>query len=322
MTGNSPPPGWYTDGQGGQRWWDGSKWYEAQPVVDETLVEKAPSADTPARVHGRDPSAGPTQGSSNTLRSLTGMHGLAVAIAGVLVSAVAIVLLIAVNPDCLNNVACGELKESFLSLFGIKLGVLAVGLVMIGVGFLLHRGARKSVQSVRTSEKSTSASFERTITALRRKRVWIPLAAFACLALAAGTWAVATAGPSDEEVRAQEAGSAADLPAESVTLTLAFVESAPFGDLYIQGAEGPEGCMLSNTAQGASITIEDADGTIIGTVDVPPTAKSDWTAENCTITVTADVPGDTDFYTLTLNSGTDSVSLTVPAENPVATFTS
>ena len=24
----STPPGWYPDGQGGQRWWDGNQWTE------------------------------------------------------------------------------------------------------------------------------------------------------------------------------------------------------------------------------------------------------------------------------------------------------
>jgi hypothetical protein len=35
-----PPPGWYDDGKGGERWWDGTAWTEArQPVSQPTEPE-------------------------------------------------------------------------------------------------------------------------------------------------------------------------------------------------------------------------------------------------------------------------------------------
>ncbi|MBK5231369.1 MAG: DUF2510 domain-containing protein [Thermoleophilia bacterium] len=30
----SPSPGFYPDGQGGQKWWDGERWVDHQPPVD------------------------------------------------------------------------------------------------------------------------------------------------------------------------------------------------------------------------------------------------------------------------------------------------
>jgi hypothetical protein len=36
-----PPPGWYDDGKGGKRWWDGTGWTEARQVAAPTpQVEK------------------------------------------------------------------------------------------------------------------------------------------------------------------------------------------------------------------------------------------------------------------------------------------
>ncbi len=40
----STPPGWYPDGQGGQRWWDGTQWGEAAPAATPMAPSMAPPA--------------------------------------------------------------------------------------------------------------------------------------------------------------------------------------------------------------------------------------------------------------------------------------
>ena len=123
-----------------------------------------------------------------------------------------------VNPDCLNNEVCGPLSQSYWDLFGIKASGLIAGLLLIGGGFLIRR---RAVQSAELAlEVAAPARSNGIGTTLRRKRVWIPVAAVTVLALAAGTWAVVTAGPSDEEKRiasekrASAAAAEAELQAE------------------------------------------------------------------------------------------------------------
>lgn len=216
MTGNSPPPGWYTDGQGGQRWWDGNQWYEAaEPRIDKTQVDNE-SANAEPQEHVEEPSAeADSKRPSGQTPPATGVLGLVVAIAGLLVVAIAAVLLVMVNPDCLNNEECGQLSQSIWELFGLKSALLIVGLVLVVAGVLLRRRARQSAGLTRASVRSTRP--EAVVAAVRRKRIWIPVVAVACLALAAGSWAVATAGPSDEERRiaAEKRESAAAERAES-----------------------------------------------------------------------------------------------------------
>jgi hypothetical protein len=72
----STPPGWYPDGQGGQRWWDGNQWTEhtlpppdasdrpappAQPGPSD-VTQVRPSGDRPSAPEaGQPPAAMPTQ---------------------------------------------------------------------------------------------------------------------------------------------------------------------------------------------------------------------------------------------------------------------
>lgn len=47
-SGSSTPPGWYPDGQGGQRWWDGTAWGpEGQPPAMTPRPETSYEAPTP-----------------------------------------------------------------------------------------------------------------------------------------------------------------------------------------------------------------------------------------------------------------------------------
>ena len=78
----STPPGWYPDGQGGQRWWDGNQWTEhtlppdtsggpatpgqperpAQPGPSNVTQVRPPGGDRPAgQESGQPPAAMPTQ---------------------------------------------------------------------------------------------------------------------------------------------------------------------------------------------------------------------------------------------------------------------
>lgn len=63
----STPPGWYPDGQGGQRWWDGSQWTEhtQPPTGDTPAAPEAPAA--PAAPAGSGAPGGdlPTQVAPN-----------------------------------------------------------------------------------------------------------------------------------------------------------------------------------------------------------------------------------------------------------------
>ena len=143
--------------------------------------------------------AGPKRKSPKASRPSAGVLGSAIAVAGIVLSGVAIVLLIMVNPDCLNSEECGQLSQNYWELFGIKSSALVAGLLLIGAGlFLRHRAGRSSEFASRIAESSNSKG---TATILRRKKIWIPLVAATCLALATGTWAAVTAGPSDEERR-------------------------------------------------------------------------------------------------------------------------
>jgi hypothetical protein len=55
------PAGWYPDGQGGQRWWDGTQWTEhtqppaAGPAADATVVAPRPQQQPPAQPQFQQP---------------------------------------------------------------------------------------------------------------------------------------------------------------------------------------------------------------------------------------------------------------------------
>lgn len=61
----STPPGWYSDGQGGQRWWDGGKWTEhTQPPPGAGAPPARPTPPAPA-AGGNGPADLPTQVAPN-----------------------------------------------------------------------------------------------------------------------------------------------------------------------------------------------------------------------------------------------------------------
>jgi uncharacterized RDD family membrane protein YckC len=45
-----PPPGWYADGHGGVRWWDGTRWTEHRAVAAAPSMATPPLPDTRRRV--------------------------------------------------------------------------------------------------------------------------------------------------------------------------------------------------------------------------------------------------------------------------------
>lgn len=106
-----------------------------------------------------------------------------------------------------------------------------------------------------------------------------------------------------------------------VNFTVAIVETAPFGDLYFQGDEGPQGCGLMSQTGAPTVTIRDASGTTVAVANLPATAKSDWSAGNCTTQITVEVPGGSDFYEVTLSGGGREGKITAPAATPMVTFT-
>ncbi|KAA1427656.1 DUF2510 domain-containing protein [Nocardioides antri] len=73
----STPPGWYPDGQGGQRWWDGNQWTEhtqppqggapaapAAPAAPSSPPSGTPGADLPTQVAPNRASGYPQSGQS------------------------------------------------------------------------------------------------------------------------------------------------------------------------------------------------------------------------------------------------------------------
>jgi hypothetical protein len=62
----STPPGWYPDGQGGQRWWDGEQWTDQtqpagtsdRPAPDQPVQAPAPSDPTQVRPPADRPAPG------------------------------------------------------------------------------------------------------------------------------------------------------------------------------------------------------------------------------------------------------------------------
>jgi hypothetical protein len=66
----STPPGWYPDGQGGQRWWDGNQWTEHtlppdtsdRPAASEQPAQPGPSDVTQVRPGGPEQPAGDRPG--------------------------------------------------------------------------------------------------------------------------------------------------------------------------------------------------------------------------------------------------------------------
>ncbi len=72
MTHGSTPPGWYDDGRGGQRWWDGSQWAPegqgppqagqqppATPVYGTPVPDHAQSGGYPGYQGGQGYPGGP-----------------------------------------------------------------------------------------------------------------------------------------------------------------------------------------------------------------------------------------------------------------------
>lgn len=109
----SAPPGWYPDGQGGQRWWDGTQWTaHTQPPPAPATSDRPAPTQPPARPGPSDvtqvrppatpaPAPGPTWQGQPYAGAPTGGSGLNAKVlaligGGVAVLVVVVVLLLAV----------------------------------------------------------------------------------------------------------------------------------------------------------------------------------------------------------------------------------
>jgi hypothetical protein len=105
-------------------------------------------------------------------------------IVGGLVAAVAVIAMVIVDPTCLNNEDCGVLSETYWSLFGRGIVLLAIAAVISGAGFFWSR-RRRSVSTPATGSIQPAA---RRATSLRghwyRRRSGIALIAISVLVVA------------------------------------------------------------------------------------------------------------------------------------------
>jgi hypothetical protein len=76
---SSPPPGWYDDGRGAQRWWDGTQWTEHTQASANTPVPASPQV--PADPYSQTDDASLGLGAP-TYASAAGVPGAGVADAG------------------------------------------------------------------------------------------------------------------------------------------------------------------------------------------------------------------------------------------------
>ena len=150
MSGTPPPPGWYENSDGRTRWWDGTAWTDhfqvaatdsgqpAAPPAQNSLPEA--DADNALARHASTRQKMKTSKSPGRARGLfSSVPGAILVIAGACLAVVAIVLLLMVDPTCVNNTDCGIFNENYWDAFGLRAIGLIAGVILVFVGVVLTR---------------------------------------------------------------------------------------------------------------------------------------------------------------------------------------
>ena len=201
MSGNSPPPGWYSDGQGRQRWWDGHAWFEsvdarAGASSQDTHVLDVGS-ESLEESHRMSPAGRRNKGGSR-LAGLLAKSPLALMILGGIVVVVGIIALLVVDPTCLNNEECGALSETFWALFSRGIILVSGGLLLATVGIVWYRRNRRAL--VLEADSAGSASMHSSSASAKSwYRRWWGLALLALPIVTVAAIAVGLALNSDDD---------------------------------------------------------------------------------------------------------------------------
>ena len=220
MAGNSPPPGWYSDGQGRQRWWDGNAWFESvesggDELAQGTYVQDA--SESRERALGVSPGGRRSQGGSWLARLLT-KGPLALMVLGAIATAIGTIALLVVDPTCLNNEECGSLSVSFWALFGQGIILLAAGLLLAAAGFVWHRRNRPS--PVEPGEPASMQLGSAGLTSWYRRWWGIALIAIPIIAVVGVAVGLALSGD-DDSALLQDSNSPTQEPFAAEELTTA-----------------------------------------------------------------------------------------------------
>jgi len=141
----SIPAGWYDDGSGAQRWWDGQGWTERladAPPSEATSASVAPGQPVPSQA----PAYVPPQGAPYASQP-GATNGLAIA------ALVLGILGFGVIPVIFGHIALGQIKRQpqqqgrGMAIAGLVLGYIAVGFWVLVVGILALGGLFAAVGS-------------------------------------------------------------------------------------------------------------------------------------------------------------------------------
>ncbi|MCW2816951.1 MAG: hypothetical protein JWN84_4406 [Nocardioides sp.] len=86
MSQGTTPPGWYDDGQGAQRWWDGNGWTDHTQPADVTQMGPQPTQPPATPPYGQPASATGTGSGKGKLYAIIGAAAVAVVLAVVLLA--------------------------------------------------------------------------------------------------------------------------------------------------------------------------------------------------------------------------------------------